>query len=542
MERNKYNIENFEKSLREKTDEFRMYPSKRVWYSIYNNMHPGNRLPSVSMSIILTGFLFLVGYLNTNNVNKETAAGNISSSQTAVTKTFIASNFEQTGDNNTLPTGSVSLHRTTALLPSMQINNSSQDASNTRHIKNQDTRSNRPAVQNIAITASSAVEETGQNKNKDVSTETVISKIENIPTFVAAETNINVASANINSITGNKDLSATNNNVVINEEAPSVEIESKLLQITAVNIAADNGKTNGSSLASLSGKDDNKNAENITTSNTAPVKANKPAGLSLADKAWIEDFAMHNKPAKKWGGKLSLQTYITPSVVYRTLKNNAADKTLNGNASNYNNLSIDNAVIHKPSFGIETGMSLQYSVAKKLKLKAGVQLNYTRYNAHAFETNHPIATSITMNNVADNYVYETFKTSIYSNATGLSRAKLHNETYQLSIPIGADFKLVSVDDFSCYAGATIQPTFIVYGKSFIISADRRSYVQDPSLLNRFNLNAGFETYISYKTASGYTWQLGPQYRTQIFSTNTKLYSVEERLQSFGFKVGVTKQL
>ena len=191
---------------------------------------------------------------------------------------------------------------------------------------------------------------------------------------------------------------------------------------------------------------------------------------------------------------------------------------------------------------METGVSLQYSFAKRLKLKAGLQLNYTRYNAHAFETNHPIATSITMNNEADNYVYETFKTSNYSNASGLSPAKLHNETYQLSIPIGADFKLASVDNFSWYAGATIQPTILVYAKSFIISADRRSYVHDPSLLNRFNLNAGFETYISYKTASGYTWQLGPQYRTQIFSTNTKLYSVEERLLNFGFKVGVTKQL
>ena len=171
-----------------------------------------------------------------------------------------------------------------------------------------------------------------------------------------------------------------------------------------------------------------------------------------------------------------------------------------------------------------------------------MQLNYTRYNAHAFATNHPIATSITMNADDDLQTYEVFKTSDYSNTFGLSPAKLHNETYQLSIPIGADFKLASVDNFSLYAGATIQPTLLLYGKSYIISTDRRSYVQDPSLLNRFNLNAGFEMYVSYKTQDGYTWQLGPQYRAQIFSTNTKLYSVEERLQNFGFKIGLTKQL
>jgi hypothetical protein len=36
--------------------------------------------------------------------------------------------------------------------------------------------------------------------------------------------------------------------------------------------------------------------------------------------------------------------------------------------------------------------------------------------------------------------------------------------------------------------------------------------------------------------------LGPQYRTQLFSTNTKIYTLEERLQNFGFKVGITKRL
>jgi len=68
----KYNIDNFERFLRDKTDDFKMYPSKRVWYSIYNNMHPGNRMPSVSMCIVLICSLLLVGYLNTGN-NKTTA-------------------------------------------------------------------------------------------------------------------------------------------------------------------------------------------------------------------------------------------------------------------------------------------------------------------------------------------------------------------------------------------------------------------------------------------------------------------------------------
>ncbi|MES2850006.1 MAG: outer membrane beta-barrel protein [Bacteroidota bacterium] len=543
MESNKYNIENFEKFLREKTDEFRMYPSKRVWYSIYNNMHPGNRLPSVSMSIILTGFLFLVGYLNTNTVNKETAADNALLSKTAVEKIHFASNVQQPVDNNSLSTASVNSNTRVALLPSTQLNKRQHVASNTRHSQNRGTGSNKSAVQTIVITAGSVEDEADQNKNSNEWIETTNNNNENIVASAVVITTTTTAQINNNPTTDYNNLAATNNNTVANEESLIVEIESTVPQAsTTLNIAADNAKATEAPVASVPGNNENITATPVATNNAAPLKSNKPAGLTLADKAWMEDFAMHNKPAKKWGGKLSLQTYVTPSVVYRNLKNNAADKPLSGNTNNNNNRSIDNAVTHKPSFGVETGVSLQYSFAKRLKLKAGLQLNYTRYNAHAFETNHPIATSITMNNEADNYVYETFKTSNYSNATGLSPAKLHNETYQLSIPIGADFKLASVDNFSWYAGAAIQPTILVYAKSFIISADRRSYVHDPSLLNRFNLNAGFETYISYKTASGYTWQLGPQYRTQIFSTNTKLYSMEERLINFGFKVGVTKQL
>ena len=54
-------------------------------------------------------------------------------------------------------------------------------------------------------------------------------------------------------------------------------------------------------------------------------------------------------------------------------------------------------------------------------------------------------------------------------------------------------------------------------------------------------NSGLIASIAYKT-SNYTWQVGPQIRIQIFSTNTKLYSVEERLQNYGFKIAVSKKL
>jgi hypothetical protein len=102
MESNKYNIENFERFLREKTDDFRMYPSKRVWYSIYNNMHPGNRLPSVSMTIVLIGFLFLIGHLNTSDSAKQNSSKAISqTAQQSASFSGLLSAEKKSADYNT---------------------------------------------------------------------------------------------------------------------------------------------------------------------------------------------------------------------------------------------------------------------------------------------------------------------------------------------------------------------------------------------------------------------------------------------------------
>ena len=68
MERRIY-TDNFEQLLKEKSDEFRMYPSKRVWHSIYNDLHPGRRWPSIAMSMLLIIALLLIGYLNTGDNN-----------------------------------------------------------------------------------------------------------------------------------------------------------------------------------------------------------------------------------------------------------------------------------------------------------------------------------------------------------------------------------------------------------------------------------------------------------------------------------------
>src|SRR3978361_1186477 len=77
MER-RFFMNDFEKSLKEHADKFQMVPSKKVWHGIYNDLHPGKRWPSVTMSLLLIFTLVVIGHLNTNNSRLAYSAPKIS--------------------------------------------------------------------------------------------------------------------------------------------------------------------------------------------------------------------------------------------------------------------------------------------------------------------------------------------------------------------------------------------------------------------------------------------------------------------------------
>jgi len=90
MEKNFYNDE-FEQLLKEKSDGFRMYPSKRVWHSIYNDLHPGRKWPSVAVSLVLIIALLMVGYWN-NKSTPVTIANTTQKNIPATTQSQFAAN------------------------------------------------------------------------------------------------------------------------------------------------------------------------------------------------------------------------------------------------------------------------------------------------------------------------------------------------------------------------------------------------------------------------------------------------------------------
>jgi len=510
MDRN-FDIDDFEELLKERSDEFKMYPAKRVWYSIYNNIHPGKKWPSVATCVTLIATLLLVGYLNSGPQNIQLAAIDTIQSGHDVSVNLSSSFYNPFIEKNII-----------------DYQNPEASVANNAAFGNFVIPGNKESLEAKLSTSSiSFHRNTNENRYSTVTNNTFPEKY-NLAVIQSISKNELSESVTIN----NDLIFATTNRIQLNDIEKSRSVitdgsknsknsqsaEKHLDEVVAFVVVSNLNdiEKNAFSLPDIfeANKNDLAFQENI---------------MSDEDKAWVENYALYNRPApKKWAGKLRSQFYITPSVVYRQLKNTIITDQ-----------DINKEVIQHPSVGVELGAGIMYPLSSWLKIKTGLQFNFTRYNADGYGNSHPTATSITLTTMSGQH-YQALRSTPYSNNYGLTPLQLHNETFQISLPLGMDIKLAGSENIQWNIGATIQPAYVFGGKSYLISSDKRNYVKETGMLNRLNLNAGFETYISYKTNSGFTFQFGPQFRKQIYTTNKSQYSIQEKLTSYGLKFGVSK--
>jgi hypothetical protein len=492
----KFYTDNFEQFLKETADEFRMYPSKRVWNSLYNNLHPGRKWPSLAVCIFLVSSIIFIGLTNKEEVsgNKLAAKSNsipgkyaIASLPVAIpgtnviTSTSLSDQLNSGSANNQgSPINTVQQQpQTTINIPAQQVRQVNESLANKA---NRRTRMSTNGVQSIDVIASSLT--TDENN-----------------TFAS----LTASNVSIDRIPEDASLDA-------NEDFIANSIASKDIKLNKVN--------------------------SLTI----------PSDKTNTEKEWIEDFAFHNKPTSKWKSRLAYQLYATPSVGFRSLTKNthvatppSASSLLSSAQSN--GMAASNELKHRPGINLEAGGSLIYSFTKFMRLKAGLQLNYTNYRIHAYQMNHPTSTSLLFTNTSTGTPEIITRSSYLSNTLvgeDITNKKLNSNTYQVSIPVGADFKIAGKDNIQWFAGATIQPSFVVGGNGYLISTDTKNYVYDASVLRKWNINAGIETFVSYKLNNGMIINAGPQLRYQLLSTYDKNYSYDEKLYNIGVKMGITR--
>jgi len=542
MEKNIY-TDDFELMLKERSDEFRMYPSKRVWHSIYNDLHPSRKWPSIAVSLLLITTLIITGYWNNNK--HTTASSTNSVNSISALKNNFSTKIQQSIVKNSRkeiepPSTSSTLIQPTPATKKFPDNE-------TVNIKNTTTHP-------ISSTDIAYIHTTKASKNSalhfedNLSIDDVRKLQEPIPNLKALNSSNTVASVNKFSsknkdALGNKstDLTIANTKLAAENLSTIKELSGNESNITSLPVTLfsteENNVNNINTFPSIKSNSVNENKK----IEVATAQSTNQRIISIQDKAWIDNDAFYNKSKrKKWKDRATKEFYFTPSVSFRNFSNNSGfDAITNGSLTVPFSASSLNATLHqKPGIGFEAGIGWAYSLSKKLRLKVGIQANTTSYVIYGEETNHPVLTTLRLTNINTGFPYLDPRTATLANS-GMNTVKIHNSTYQVSIPLGFSIKIAGADKLEWYAGASVQPTLVLFGKANLISDDRKNYVSDPSLIRRWNLNAGFETYIHYKF-DGFTLQAGPQFRYQLLSTYANQYTINENLYNIGLKIGILK--
>lgn len=262
--------------------------------------------------------------------------------------------------------------------------------------------------------------------------------------------------------------------------------------------------------------------------------------------AWLNArVASYSSPLKRFkpkSSKFDFQFYVTPSVSYRRLVDNASGMLSKSYISalpyeaNYV-VDVNQVIRHRPSVGYEVGANLGYNINNQFTVRSGFQFNVTQYNIEAYVHNTETA-NITLLSKGNNNIINT--TSGFRNNSTDGRIQLKNRYYQVSAPVGIDYHPVN-NKLTFGVAATIAPTYIFDKEPFIITSNYKNYADGSQLMRHWNINTSFETYIGYNTGK-YRWQLGPQVRYQLLPTMTDNYPIKEFLIDYGFKLSLIKSL
>jgi hypothetical protein len=242
--------------------------------------------------------------------------------------------------------------------------------------------------------------------------------------------------------------------------------------------------------------------------------------------------------AKNIINKISWQFYVTPTISYRHLNDN---KEVENQSAPPNYVfaamgsDVNKAVTHKPDMGLQVGLSARYPVSPNLKIRGGLQFNINRYDIKAFDYSSEVAT-INLNDETGINPISTWTN--FRTYNGYQSNWLKNYYFSVSAPIGVELKVLGNDRTNVGMAGTIQPTYIIKDRTYVISTDHKNYAKVPSLIRHVNVNVGFETFVNYVSGKN-RWQIGPQVRYQVLSSFNNNYSVKENLFDFGVKVGLT---
>ena len=466
MER-QFNNGDFEKLLRDNANQYRMYPSEKVWKGIHSALHTRRRWYGLT-----AGIMFLI-------------TGSIVS--------IIIYN-DKPGKNNLAGQKSIS------------IKNSSQQqipatASN-------ETKRFTPAINEVKP----------GTRRADNPTELYLNgPVFKIPTTNDEQSNVSLSSNSTNM----PDQQALESAIPGNNETIS-----ELLFFTDRTLLKQNTVVKTEDAVSDIIPDEKTIADQSSLDESTEQK------MTDAISALASQNVLLAKPRKQ--SKITAQVYFTPTVSYRKLTENKRVYSTSGFYVPV--IDVKNLVKHKPAMGLEFGIEGRYQVSEKFSLKTGLQFNINRYDIRAYS--HPTEIATVALTSGYGMVDSLATLSNYRNFSGTTPNWLENFYFQVAIPVGAEIILSDKKNLQWGISGTIQPTYVIGDRAYVISSDYKNYAKFPDLMRRWNISTGVETFVSYSTGK-IKWQVGPHLRYQHLSSFVSALTVKENLFAIGLKVGAT---
>lgn len=468
MERN-FNNRDFEQFVKQNADQYRMYPSEKVWKGVYSNLHTRRKWYGLGVVLLILASVVVTWMMVSSPVVKQQANNHTDlsvstheSTTTSDEKSSLKQFFGTTNGNDNIETNTLpgplevqTFDKEVAAVSEIPLNKPSNLISETIPVLNNNSR----AII-TTVTTNNLSEEEFTSPNKPI--------------------NINI----VDQATDNEYNPNQINGKTILAYKPSAKVSGSLYPMTIESV----------------------------------INSYKSSSIRK---------------------KIIWQFTLTPTISYRRLTENKSFLRNSAYASsNYTYASLYNVnsvVTHKPDMGFEVGLNAGIPLTANIKLRGGLQFNINRYGIKAFSYRKEVAT-IALNSSGGSDSLN--QVTSYRNFNGYNSDWLQNFYFSVSAPVGIEFKFPSTTKARFGIAGTIQPTYIISDKAYLISTDYKNYVEVPWLVRRWNMNTGFEAFVSYSTAK-FKWQIGPQVRYQLLSSFKNKYPVKENLFDFGLKLGIT---
>lgn len=516
MER-RFDMSDFERSLKDHADQFKLVPSKRVWNGIYNNLHPGSKWPSISIAIVFIITLISIGNLNNSPAHSDK------------TSTLTRNNTTDNIEFSNRPANNISSKKD--ISEKGAVNKQSENASINGQSSNLQSKiSLESSVQNlspkIVLIENNNEKNSGKflsgadfskNKNYTKGNENVTEEFN-----PGAEHNLSSQKSYQQKFIGISKNISTENLPVIQNGLLS-EIVSPLKKELLVHTSFEEFIEPFQFSPSLNLSNPDSKAINITDFNSQKATAITNA----------------KKIKRKKNKNVEWTFYAAPTIGTVSFNKKRNIATSSSNVSSVIILPND------PSFGLkrtakigfETGAEMSYKIFRKFSFITGANFTYSGYN-NMSNLIHPTFASL---NFVDrnSIIYSKSYVTNYGNGQSPNRIPLTNYSFEVSVPIGLKYNIWGNEKIQIDAVSSVDPSIVLKKNAFIISSDGRYYINDASLVRNINLAGHFGSYISF-SVNKIKWHIGPDIRYQLLSTYKSYYPSKEHFIDYGIRIGISR--